>query len=275
MKNVLEQWLIILLILPFTNTFSATLAQTTAIAKHSIFSAPVKGDNVQQLLEAWLHEAPDEVGFIPETGRYYLYNPRPEAVSEEMLEALHDAFYRDFHRLCRFYSTKYLVDWKVLLSKSARETFWGTSYLCNRGFNYFGIRRANKEWMCNPFQFCENIERMDPEPADFAIFPHFEASLWMFIHTIYSFHFLERLPDEGERVIMAIDFERENGIPFWKASVNGQTYSDWLTGDYYSMEEILYTWSGHPKNNLCVVCTPESDMRWIMKVVRAAERVRD
>lgn len=229
-------------------------------------------DSVQILLRDFAILNPDKVSYIHETERWCLINPRPEAVSEEFLIQLQDAFYHDVEASCRLYGWQYLVNWRALASKAARESFWGTSYLCNRAFNYFGIRRKNKEWICETFDFCETVERFDPNPAAFTAFPNFEASLWMFIHTIYSPHFLERLPDKGERVQEAIHYEREEGHRYWQMTEEGEIYANRISGNRYTAEEIIYTWSEHPINNLCVECSRQSDQRWIGKVIKAAER---
>ena len=238
------------------------------------FSNNAQKDSVQVILRDFAILNPEKVSYIHETNRWHLNNPRPEAVPEELLLQLQDAFYYDIEASCRLYGWQYLVSWKALVSKAARESFWGTSYLCNRTFNYFGIRRKNKNWICEDFDFCETIEREDPHPSEFTLFPNFEISLWMFIHTIYSPHFLERLPDQGERVVQAIEYERKNGYHYWQMSPNGDFFANRLSGSRYTAEEIIYTWSEHPINNLCVECSRASDQRWVTKVIKAADRAK-
>ena len=200
-------------------------------AQQSIYPAT---DSVQSILRSIAFESPDQVSYIHETSRWYLKHPRPEAVSEDILIQLQDAFYYDIEAICRLYGWQYLVNWRVLASKAARESFWGTSYLCNRTNNYFGIRSKNKEWICDIFNFCETVERNDPDPSDFAVFDNFESSLWMFIHTIYSPHFLERLPDQGERILAAIEYERKKGHPYWQMAEDGEMLSSRLSGSRYT-----------------------------------------
>ena len=231
------------------------------------------GDSVQVILESLSQKKPDLVDFIPETQRWYLTHPRPEAVSEKTLVQIQDAFYHDINTACRLYAWRYLLNWRALVAKAARESFWGTSFLCNRTFNYFGIRAKAKPWVCASFDFCSSVKRKDPKLAAFVVFPDFEKSLWMFIHTIYSHHYLERLPDLGSRVMGAIEFERRFGFHYWEGFERGFTFPQELGSRYYSIEEILATWSGHEINNLCVDCSRESDLHWIEKVNRAAERV--
>lgn len=235
----------------------------------------VSTDSVQLILQKLSKSDPDLVSFIPETKRWHLNNPRPEAISKKLLLRLHDAFYYDVEMKCRLYGWRYLVDWKVILSKAARESFWGTSYLCNRTYNYFGIRRKSKDWICNSFDYCETLKRNDPKLAAFVVFPDFESSLWMFIHTIYSRHFLERLPDGGVRVANAIFYERKNGIPYWQINERGELFADRLSGRRYSADDLIVTWSEHAINNLCIECSRASDYNWLAKVVRAEERTRN
>lgn len=235
-------------------------------------SAVFRSDNVQAIMRELAQTDPQLVAYIPETGRWYLKRPRPEAVSESLLMRLHDAFYKDFVVLCKQYGRKYLLNWRVLLSKAARETFWGTSYLSNRANNYFGIRLKNKPWICDSFGFCQAISRQDPDYAEFVIFPDVESSLWMFIHTMYSPHYLERLPDLGVRVERAISFERTAGTHYWVPTPYGLELTEQLRGDRYTVEEIIYTWSQHPKNNLCVECSRQSDLDWVERVRRADRR---
>lgn len=234
----------------------------------------VRGDSVQSILRELALSHPFMVTQIPETGRWHLNVPRSEAVTIDQLTRLQDAFYYDIAPLCQIYAQRYLADWRALASKAARETFWGTSYLCNRTFNYFGIRQKAKPWICESFFFCEGVTRHDPEPSDFASFPNFEASLWMFIHTMYSAHFLERLPDGGARIADAIEFERMNGIHYWERTSYGVSLGTQLPGPMYSAEELIYTWSEHPINNLCVNCSRETDREWVFKLIRAGLRTK-
>ncbi len=234
----------------------------------------VRGDSVQSVLQEWAFTHPYMVAPVPETGRWHLLVPRSEAVTPEQLTRLQDAFYYDIVPLCKAYGEKYLADWRALASKAARETFWGASYLCNRTNNYFGIRQQAKPWICEAFFFCDKVTRNDPEPSDFASFPNFEASLWMFIHTMYSAHFLERLPDRGARIVDAIFFERMNGIHYWERTAYGISLGPQLRGPMYSAEELIYTWSEHPINNLCVNCSRETDREWVYKLIRADMRTR-
>lgn len=232
------------------------------------------GDSVQVVLWQISKRAPDMVSYIPETRRWFLNDPRREAIAEVWLIRLQDAFYYDVSGTCKFYGRKYLADWKALMAKAARETFWGASFLCNRTNNYFGIRRMNKEWVCQSFFFCDVFMKNDPEPTDFVIFPNFENSLWMFIHTIYSRHYLDRLPDFGDRVAWAIDFERTNRVRYWQPTLYGTTFTDQLRGYSYTDEELIYTWSEHPINNLCVNCSRQTDREWVNKIWVAANRSR-
>lgn len=234
----------------------------------------IRGDSVQSVLQELAFSHPFMVAQIPETGRWHLLVPRSEAVTPEQLTRLQDAFYYDIVPLCKLYGEKYLADWRALASKAARESFWGTSYLCNRTSNYFGIRQKAKPWICEAFYFCDGVTRNDPEPSDFASFPNFEASLWMFIHTMYSAHFLERLPDQGARIADAIFFERMNGIHYWERTAYGISVGHQLRGPMYSAEELIYTWSEHPINNLCVNCSRETDREWVYKLIRADMRTR-
>ncbi|NET35055.1 MAG: glucosaminidase domain-containing protein [Cyanothece sp. SIO1E1] len=231
-------------------------------------------DSVQVILEQFAQAAPEKVLFLQETQRWCLKEARAEAIDEAWLVQLQDAFYADIKAYCRFYGWRYLVNWRALLAKAARETFWGTSYLCNRTYNYFGIRAKAKPWICDSFGFCETIEKNDPDLAAFAIFPNFESSLWMFIHTIYSRHYLDRLPDLGSRVVGAIEFERRFGFHYWEGFDRGFTFPQELGSRQYSIEETLATWSGHEINNLCVNCSWETDLKWIEKVNRTAGRTR-
>lgn len=232
------------------------------------------GQNVQTVLFQVSQHEPALVDYIPETGRWYLVTPRAEAISEQLLLQLQNAFFQDVESACKRYGQKYLIDWKLLLAKSARESFWGASYLSNRAHNYFGIRRTNKDWACESFFYCDIVMRNDPEPAAFAIFEDFESSLWMFIHTIYSDHFLERLPDSGARIVSAIRAERSMSIRYWEFADYDLNFPQQLPGPYYTNEDIMNTWSGYPINNLCVNCNMQTDLNWIEKVNRTEQRVR-
>lgn len=234
----------------------------------------IRGDSVQSILRSVARRRPDMVMYIPETGRYCLINPRADAMPEPLMLSLQDAFYYDVNTICKHYAWKYLADWRTLMAKASRETFWGTSYLANRAHNYFGIRRQSKPWVCEAFQFCNTVVKDDPEPADFVIFADFESSLWMFIHTIYSSHYLARLPDGGQRVQEAIQYERTYGIHYWQPTYYSILYAYQLTGLNYSDEELISTWSEHPINNLCADCTRQSDRDWIQKVYVAELRAR-
>lgn len=230
-------------------------------------------DNVQILLGKLAKTNPELVGYIPETGRFYLFTPREDAVPAAFVPKLQEAFCKDAGNLCKFYAQKYLADWRTLLSKSARETFWGASYLCNRAYNFFGIRATNKPWACAAFFFCETITRNDPEPAEFLVFEDFESSLWMFIHTIYSDHFLARLPDGGSRVAEAIHRERTMSVRYWEFADYDIPFPRQLSAPAYTSEELIYTWSEHPINNLCVNCDRNTDRAWIAKVERTEQRL--
>lgn len=232
------------------------------------------GDSVQIVLHQVAMEQPQLVGFIPETGRYYLLDPRREVVPEQITIQLQDAFYYDVSAWCIAYGKFYLADWATIMSKTARETFWGASYLCNRTNNYFGLRRKGKEWMCQVFGFCEVVIKDDPEPTEFVVFPNFSASLWMFMHTIYSRHYLLRLPDKGESVAGAIAFERRHGRHYWEATDREHYYAPQLAGRPYSPDELIYTWSEHPMNNLCINCNRQTDREWVDKIWVANERAR-
>jgi hypothetical protein len=267
--------------LPFFNLAPVLLMLGAALftTEPSAHEAPpmpgVRGDSVQAVLWNLSAYRPDLVAIVPETGRLYLKTPHASAVPEAVLARLEDAFYHDVAPLCKLYAWKYLADWQALAGKSARETFWGTSYLCNRTFNYFGIWRKNKSWICRPFGFCRIITRNDPSPAEFVVFPNFEASLWMFIHTIYSSHYLQRLPDWGDRVQQAIRFERRHGVRYWTDTGNGPAFDYQIPGTPYSSEELIHTWSGHEGFNLCVQCSPETDFNWMEKISMVADRARD
>ena len=229
-------------------------------------------DNVQLVLMGMKEKYPSLIGFIEETGRYYLLYPRRDAVPEVMVEEIQDAFFADISELCKQYGNLYLADWMALASKAARESFWGTSYLSNSTFNYFGIRHKAKPWICDSLFFCGSLVKNDPEPAAFAVFPNFETSLWIFIHTIYSRHFLERLPDAGARVAEVIEFERMNGIRYWKKTSYGISFGGLIMGRPYTANELINTWSGHEINNLCIDCSRETDRKWIHKLIDADVR---
>jgi hypothetical protein len=231
-------------------------------------------NQVQRVLQSIDLYHPELVEYIPETDKYYLVFPSRDAVAPEMLVRIQDAFFADIKELCLTYSARYLADWRALASKAARETFWGTSYLCNRTNNYFGIRHKAKPWICESFTLCDSLIRNDPAPASFAVFPDFEASLWVFIHTIFSDHFLERLPDEGQRVVEAIAFERMNGIHYWERTDYGISFGKQLMGEPYTAHDLIYTWSGHEINNLCVNCSRETDRHWVHKLVLTDVRSR-
>lgn len=231
-------------------------------------------DSVQQTLLRLANQAPALVGYIPETGRRYIKVPRSSALPDLWVQRIQDAFFYDVHKACKAYGQRYLVDWRALASKAARESFWGCSYLANRTFNYFGIRHKAKEWICDRMGFCAYVMRNDPEPAAFAVFPDFERSLWVFIHTIYSQHFLERLPDYGRQVVDAVAYERLAGRPYWVRSADGQRFAQQLRGYPYTADELIYTWSEHAINNLCINCTRATDRKWVGKIQRAAERAR-
>lgn len=220
---------------------------------------------VQQVLTKLQKKQPTKVGKIAETNRLYL-KARPGQISDWWLQRIQKAFVADVATYCKYYGWKYLIDWKLLLSKSARETYWGTSYLCNRANNYFGIRSTLKPWACTTFSFCDTIVRNDPKPSPFLLFENFEESLWMFVHTIYSDHYLERLPDKGERVKAAIEHERKFGLHYWKATSKRPYFAKRLEGNLYKTNAILATWSGHEAFNLCVNCSTETDLVWIKEL---------
>ncbi|TXB61782.1 glucosaminidase domain-containing protein [Phaeodactylibacter luteus] len=230
-------------------------------------------DTVQDVLARLSATAPQLVGWLPETSRFYLVTPRSSVLTDYWLKALQDAFFREHNELCRRYSYRYLCDWRALMAKAARESFWGTSYLCNRTFNYFGIRHAGKPWLCESLGYCRGFWRNDPEPAYFAVFPGFRESLWAFVHTIYSSHFLARLPDGGLRVLGAIQHEREHGLPYWSYTADGLPYAGQLDGVYYSLQSLIDSWSGHEINNLCLDCDRETDWHWVRQVEKVALRL--
>jgi hypothetical protein len=238
---------------------------------HSAVVPPAK-DSVQQVLNRLARQAPDVVGYIPETGRRYIIVPRSSSLPPGWEQRIQDAFFYDIARPCRIYGQLYLADWQALASKAARESFWGCSYLSNRTFNYFGIRHTGKPWLCEQLGFCGQVVRNDPDPAPFAVFPAFEASLWAFLHTIYSGHFLSRLPDGGIQVADAIQFERDHGLHYWEHNAYGLQFSPQLPGFVYSAIDLIKSWSGHEINNLCINCDPVTDWQWVQKVMLAAYR---
>ena len=214
------------------------------------------------------------VSYIPETRRYYISNYNRMDVEERWLVAIQNAFYQDTHELFKFYGRKYLADWKALMSKGARESYWGASFLCNRTFNYFGIRRANKEWVCSSFAFCYTFDVDTYRPEGYVQFANFESSLWMFVHTIYSRHYLERLPDRGNKVIRAIEYERRHGIHYWENARHESSFAFDLPGQTYTADQLIYTWSGHAVNNYCEDCDRVTDMEWVRKIDLAESRSR-
>ncbi len=228
---------------------------------------------VQGVLAKWAAVNPDKFGQVAETGRYYLLEAKPEQTPEALQRELQEAFYREYAPVCKQYGERYLLDWRLLLAKAARETFWGASQLCSRGQNYFGIRASNKPWICAQFRYCGTLSYYDPDYAAFATFPNFEASLWMFIHTIYSGHYLARYPDFGDRVLAAIEFERRTGNPYWIPAPDDYFFATQLPGNPYTPSETIYTWSEHPINNLCTSCDRASDHRWINKLVAVELRI--
>ncbi len=237
----------------------------------SINSTFCQEDRVQSVLKELAQKNEDAVAYIEATNRYYLTLPF-KSVPENILKKLQVAFIEDVETLCKYYGWKYLIDWKLLASKAARESFWGTSFLCNRTMNYFGIRHANKTWACDIFDYCDSYTKDDPEPAEFIIFPDFKSSLWMFIHTMYSPHYLKRLPDQGSRVAQAIQFEKKRGTHYWRNSSTFTAHAKQLGGTPYNSEEIIYTWSEHPINNLCVNCNRATDRQWISKIEKASPK---
>lgn len=233
----------------------------------------MRGDSVQHVLArlATFETNTELVDYLPETQRWYLTLAHSE-VPDDLLIRLQNAFLYDVQSYCQYYGWKYLIDWRILAGKAARESFWGTSYLANRSLNFFGIRVANKEWACTTFGFCGSVEKDDPLPTDFIVFPDFDTSIWMFLHTIYSPHYLARLPDEGTAVATAIEFERQHGVHYWQTSRTGHVFMEQLPNYAYSPEMIVNSWSGYEINNLCVNCSPESDLKWLAKIDRAVER---
>lgn len=230
-------------------------------------------ENVQLVLQNIKKSYPSKVVLIPETKRLYL-KAKPGELPENLVEQLQIAFIKDMASYCKYYGGKYLLDWKLLLSKSARETYWGASYLCNRTFNYFGIRRTHKPWACQSFGFCQSLVRNDPDPAPFIVFENFEQSLWMFIHTIYSDHYLIRYPDRGSAVFQMITYERTVGQQYWRRTTDGSYYTHQLAGRPYPTEVVINTWSGHESFNLCVNCSPATDKVWIKKIEQTIQLMR-
>ena len=221
---------------------------------------------VQQLLSEIAERQPEKVTYILETKRWYLNNPRMGYLVPTDEAKLKAAFLEDISSLTKIYAWKYLLDWKLIVAKAARETFWGSSFLCNRANNYFGIRTKSKPWACSIFNYCDGVVRNDPYPASFIVFPDYEASLWMFVHTIFSAHFRARYSDDGARIIDAIAFERRYGIHYWQAHGLIQQYSGQLNAKAYTAIETAKTWSGYKANNLCVACDVTSDLDWVNQV---------
>ncbi len=230
------------------------------------------GATVQSVLESWYRARPDLMERLP-NGRLHLKRARAESTPPELEAALQEAFYQEHMPMCVEYGRRYLIDWHLLLAKAARETYWGSSKLSNLARNYYGIRLGAKEWICRSFGYCQVSDHFDPEPTYFFMFDGFESSLWMFIHTIYSRHFLERLPDGGTRVALAIEYERRTGRHYWMDGPDAPAFTWQLAGAPYANEEVITTWSGYSMNNLCVECDPHSDLDWINKVHRVEVRM--
>ena len=222
--------------------------------------------NVQEVLRDIADKQPEKVSYILATRSWHLNNPRTGYLKPEDEERLKAAFLEDILPLTKVFSWKYLMDWKLIAAKAARETFWGSSFLCNRAQNYFGIRAQSKPWACEVFGYCEEVTRNDPKPAGFVVFPDYEASLWMFVHTIYNAHFLERYPDDGLRVFKAINYERKYGHHYWQGGRGIDPFIGQLPGTSYSADQTMKTWSGYKANNLCVACDVASDKNWMRKV---------
>ncbi len=229
--------------------------------------------SVQAVLATWAPTHGHLMEVLP-NGRYCLKKASAATTPPEMEAQLQEAFVREYAPVCYAYAQRYLLDWRTLLAKAARETYWGSSRLSNLAQNYFGIRQMNKEWICESFRFCEVTEHRDPDLAKFSVFPGFEYSLWMFIHTIYARHYLERLPDAGLRVSEAIAFEKQYGVHYWEP-VPGQYYRGLLAEPGYTEEEIIATWSGYEINNLCVACDRKSDRDWITRLMNVELRAGD
>lgn len=273
--DYLRSGLILVMLLGITGQAGAFFPLSPGGEKYRPVEFKVTSDSIQTLLKNLRRTAPEMVRLIPETGRYYLYVQDRSALTDELVEKLQTAFYHDISALCKLYGFKYLADWRVLVGKAARESFWGTSYLCNRTFNYFGIWKKNKPWACESFKFCDEVRRTDLVPADFLVFPDFESCLWMFIHTMYSDHFRERLPDWGMRVVDAIEYERATGMHYWEAPPGNHALTVQLPGTAYTVEELIYTWSEHDKFNMCLNCNRSTDRAWVSKVELAASRIGD
>lgn len=271
MRNLITLLLLFLIGISATTTKGQSEPFLTK-QQRSAVTRSANSDRVQAVLYQIAIAEPHLVDLSSKTGRWYLKSARPSGVPEEWLPLLQEAFYADVADYCKQYEKKYLASWKALASKAARETFWGTSFLSNSTYNYFGIRRKNKAWACESFQYCEGFMKHDPDWTEFVVFPNFEASLWMFIHTIFSDHFLERLPDEGKKVEDAIYFERLFGVHYWEYTAEGYLYAYGLDDPPYSARELIQTWSGYTKNNLCVQCDVDTDLNWINKIERAGYR---
>lgn len=248
---------------------------TLCLFTKTVWGQSLKKSHVQLLLKELAPDYPEKVLYLLETRKWYLKTPRPGTLSIEDELRLQDAFYADCEGLFRSFGIKYLADWKALLAKSARESFWGSSFLSIKANNYFGIRSQGKDWICQKFGFCESVTRNDPEPAAFVSFPDFESCLWMFIHTIYSPHFLERLPDKGKQIADAIQFERQFGIHYWQVPKPGMNaFSGQIPGKPYDAAHIFATWSGFEINNLCVDCDAVTDNNWLKYATETDLRAR-
>ena len=103
----------------------------------------------------------------------------------------------------------------------------------------------------------------------------FESSLWMFVHTIYSPHYLARLPDGGGRVAAAIQFERKNKVHYWEHAGQAYFFATELPGSPYSAAQLIYTWSEHAINNYCENCNRLTDWEWVQKIQVAESRAQD
>ena len=232
----------------------------------SVVAGQEPTSKVQEVLRGIANKQPDKVSYILATRSWHLNHPRTGYLAPEDEERLKAAFLEDILPLTKVFSWKYLMDWKLIAAKAARETFWGSSYLCNRAHNYFGIRAQSKPWACAVFGYCEKVTRNDPKPAGFIVFPDYEASLWMFVHTIYNVHFLERYPDNGHRVFKAINYERKHGHHYWQGAREVDPFIGQLPGRAYTADQTMKTWSGYKANNLCVACDIASDKNWMRKV---------
>lgn len=235
-----------------------------------LLSAVCRGQTVKSKVQSFLAEIaerdPNKVSFILETRKWYLNQPRSGYLNEADETRLKAAFIEDIGQITKAFAWKYLLDWKLIAAKAARETFWGTSYLCNKAQNYFGIRTQSKPWACEVFGFCDGVVRNDPTPASFIAFPDYEASLWMFIHTIYNTHFLARYPDQGLSVKAAILYERKYGRHYWQGKGGVKQFAAQLSPQAYTALQTIKTWSGYKNNNLCIACDVKSDLNWISKV---------